>query len=212
LKNPLGAIKALVQLSRRDACDDASRERLEVAENEVERMNGILQEYLSFSRPLDRLRRETISLGALADEVLELLAAQASSAGIALHRWGDAEVQADPRRLREAVFNLVANAIDATGRGGYVDVRIATREGTAEIRVRDSGRGMPREVLERVGTPFFTTRDQGTGLGAAMARAAFAQHGGELRYSSEVGRGTTATGILPFTQEKTSLGAAAAGR
>ena len=210
LKNPLGAIKALVQLSRYDACDEASRERLEVAENEVERMNGILQEYLSFSRPLDRLRREKLSLGALADEVLELLEAQASGAGVALHRWGDAEVEADPRRLREALFNLVAHAVDATARGGYVDVRIDSRDGAAEIRVRDSGRGMPREVLERVGTPFFTTREQGTGLGAAMARAAFAQHGGELRYSSEVGRGTTVTGILPITQERISSGAAPA--
>jgi signal transduction histidine kinase len=93
-----------------------------------------------------------------------------------------------------------------------VDVRIAARDGAAEIRVRDSGRGMPREVLERVGTPFFTTREQGTGLGAAMARAAFAQHGGELRYSSEVGRGTTVTGILPFTQEKLFSGAVTARR
>ena len=209
LKNPLGAIKALVQLSRRDACDDASRERLEVAENEVERMNGILQEYLSFSRPLDRLRRERLSLGALADEVLELLEAQASSAGVALRRWGDAEVEADPRRLREALFNLVANAVDATARGGHVEVAIVLREHAAEVLVRDSGRGMPREVLDRVGTPFFTTREQGTGLGAAMARAAFAQHGGELHYRSEVGRGTLVTGILPFTQEKTSIGAPA---
>ncbi len=210
LKNPLGAIKALVQLSRRDACDEASRERLEVAENEVERMNGILQGYLSFSRPLDRLRREKLSLGALSDEVLDLLGAQASSAGVALRRFGDAEVEADPRKLREALFNLVANAIEATDRGGDVEVHIAGRAATAEILVRDSGRGMPREVLERVGTPFFTTREQGTGLGVAMARAAFAQHGGDLHYRSEIGRGTTATGILPFNPERSSIGAPAA--
>jgi signal transduction histidine kinase len=211
LKNPLGAIKALVQLSRRDACDEASRERLEVAENEVERMNGILQEYLSFSRPLDRLRRERLLLGALADEVLELLDAQASGAGIALHRSGDAEVEADSRRLREALFNLVANAIDATGPGGRVEVQIGRREGAVEVRVRDSGRGMPREVLDRVGTPFFTTREQGTGLGVAMARAAFAQHGGSLQYSSEEGHGTTVTAILPFAQARRGSGASLAG-
>jgi signal transduction histidine kinase len=212
LKNPLGAIKALVQLSRHEAVDGASRERLEVAENEVERMNGILQEYLSFSRPLDRLRRERLLLGALADEVLELLDAQASSAGIALRRSGEAEVEADPRRLREALFNLMANAIDATAPGGEVEVRISGRDGAAEILVRDSGRGMPREVLDRLGTPFFTTREQGTGLGVAMARAAFAQHGGSLEYRSEEGRGTTATGILPLTSGRNVLVASLAGR
>ncbi|MFN2547789.1 MAG: nitrogen regulation protein NR(II) [Myxococcales bacterium] len=212
LKNPLGAIKALVQLSRRSACDEASRERLEVAENEVERMNGILQEYLSFSRPLDRLRRERLHLGALADEVLELLGAQASSAGVTLRRSGESDVEADPRRLREALFNLVANAIDATPFGGIVEVKIVRRDGVAEVLVCDSGRGMPREVLDRVGTPFFTTRDQGTGLGVAMARAAFAQHGGSLRYFSEEGRGTTVTGTLPITQERSHhLAAPAAG-
>jgi signal transduction histidine kinase len=211
LKNPLGAIKALVQLSRYDACDEASRERLEVAENEVERMNGILQEYLSFSRPLDRLRREHLSLGALADEVLELLDAQASSAGVALRRRGDAEVEADPRRLREALFNLVANALDATAPGGKVDVHIERRNGAAEVEVRDSGRGMPREVLDRVGTPFFTTREQGTGLGVAMARAAFAQHGGSLEYRSEEGRGTTATAKLPLRNGRSSIGAPSPG-
>jgi signal transduction histidine kinase len=211
LKNPLGAIKALVQLSKRDACDEASRERLEVAENEVERMNGILQEYLSFSRPLDRLRRERVWLGTLADEVLDLLGAQASGAGVVLRRWGDSDVEADPRRLREALFNLVANAIDATAPGGDVEVQIVRRGTTAEVRVRDSGRGMPREVLDRVGTPFFTTREQGTGLGVAMARAAFAQHGGSLEYDSEEGRGTTVTGTLPLAMERSSFGTPAAG-
>ena len=211
LKNPLGAIKALVQLARRDACDEESRERLEVAENEVERMNCILQEYLSFSRPLDKLRRQRFSLGALADEVLGILGAQASSAGVALRRAGEAQVEADPRRMREALFNLVANALDATARGGRVEIRIGQRDGVAQVEVRDSGRGMPPDVLERVGTPFFTTRDQGTGLGVAMARAAFTQHGGSLDYRSEEGHGTTVVGTLPLQQERRDVGAASPG-
>jgi len=174
-----------------------------VAESEVERMGCILQEYLSFSRPLEKLRRERLSLASLADEVIDLLGAQASGAGVALRRTGESSIEADPRRLREALFNLVTNALDATGSGGKVEVRIAQREGQAQVEVRDSGRGMPPEVLERVGTPFFTTREQGTGLGVAMARAAFRQHGGSLEYRSEEGRGTTVVGVLPLQQERT---------
>ena len=211
LKNPLGAIKALVQLSRKDACDEKSAERLKVAESEVERMGCILQEYLSFSRPLEKLRRERLSLASLADEVIDLLGAQASGAGVALRRSGESSIEADPRRLREALFNLVANALDATPRGGSVEVRIVQSDGHARVEVRDSGRGMPPDVLERVGTPFFTTREQGTGLGVAMARAAFTQHGGSLEYDSEEGRGTVATGTLPLRLEGRPVGAAAAG-
>jgi signal transduction histidine kinase len=79
-----------------------------------------------------------------------------------------------------------------------VDIQIEELAHNARIAVRDSGRGMPPEVLERIGTPFFTTRDEGTGLGVVVARAAFAQHGGSLVYSSEPGLGTTAVGTLPL--------------
>lgn len=212
LKNPLGAIKTLVQLSARDACDDKSRERLEVAEAEVERMNCILKEYLSFSRPLDKLRREPLALGALGDEVIALLEPQAASAGVALRRRGDARVEADPRRLKEALFNLVANALEATPRGGSVEMEIAENSGAVRVSVRDSGTGMRPEILERLGTPFFTTREQGTGLGVLLARAAFVQHGGTLEYASVEGRGTTATATLPARpQERRSDGAPAPG-
>ena len=205
LKNPLGAIKALVQLSRRDACDEKSRGRLQVAESEVERMSGILHEYLSFSRPLDKLRCEPLVLSALADEVVELLSAKASAAGVALRRAGDARLEADPRRLREALFNLVANALEATPRGGAVEIRLSESEGRVKLEVRDSGIGMSGDVLGRLGTPFFTTREQGTGLGVAMARAALTQHGGSLDYASEEGSGTTATAILPQQEARPAL-------
>jgi signal transduction histidine kinase len=198
LKNPLGAIKTLVQLSARDAGDAKSRDRLQVAEAEIERMSGILKEYLSFSRPFGKLRREPLELGALADEVILILGLQAANAGIALRRQGDARIEADPRHLKEALFNLVANALEATPRGGNVQIEIGARDGSVRISVRDSGRGMPKDVLERVGTPFFTTREQGTGLGVALARAAFVQHGGALEYASAEGQGTTALGTLPI--------------
>ena len=202
LKNPLGAIKTLVQLSARDATDARSRERLKVAESEIERMNCILKEYLSFARPFEKLRCESVDLAALADEVLQLLGPNAASSGVALRRHGEARIEADPRRLREALINLVVNAVEASPRGGSVQIEIARRDGAVEVAVSDSGRGMPPEVLEKVGTPFFTTRDQGTGLGVVLARTAFVQHGGALQYQSAEGRGTVATGTLPLARRE----------
>jgi signal transduction histidine kinase len=200
LKNPLAAIKALAQLSSRAATDPDSRERLETVESEAERMRDILEEYLSFSRPLEKLRTVPVSLGALADDVLAVLAGRGETAGVALSRTGDAVAVADPRRLKEALLNLVANALEATPAGGRVGVEVSAAGGVARIAVRDSGTGMAPEVLDRLGTPYFTTREEGTGLGVLLARAIFTQHGGDLRYESAPGAGTTAVATLPATQ------------
>lgn len=196
LKNPLAAIKALVQLSSRSAADPEARENLQTVEAEAERMRDILDEYLSFSRPLDKIRAEPLSLGSLTDEVLAVMAGRAEEAGIALARTGDADAVADPRRLKEALLNLVANAIEATPSGGSVDVALSRDRGVVCIAVRDTGRGMACDVLERVGTAFFTMREEGTGLGVLLARAIFTQHGGGLRYESAPGKGTTAIATL----------------
>jgi signal transduction histidine kinase len=207
LKNPLAAIKGLVQLSARAACDPDSAEQLRVVAAEVDRMEGILKEYLSFSRPVEALQPRRVALGALADEVLSLMDARAANAGVVLRRSGDALIDADPRRLKDALFNLIGNAVEATLEGGRVEVEIDELEDAARIAVRDSGSGMAPDVLSRIGTPFFTTRDEGTGLGVVVARATFAQHGGSLVYTSQPGRGTTAVGTLP----RSNHGAGAAG-
>ena len=91
----------------------------------------------------------------------------------------------------------IANAIEATPARGVVGVEIAAHADRIDIAVRDAGAGMPPDVLARVGTPFFTTRERGTGLGVVLARAAFEQHGGKLEYRSAPGQGTTVLGTLP---------------
>jgi signal transduction histidine kinase len=143
-------------------------------------------------------------------ESLAVLSARADHAAVALSSRGDATVEADPRRIREAVLNLVANAIEATQAGGEVVVAVRRAGDVAEIVVRDSGRGMSPETLRRLGTPFFTTRDEGTGLGVVLARSVVAQHGGTLTYDSEPGRGTTATIVLPARPSRCHDGARAA--
>ena len=200
LKNPLQAIRILVQLSAREVSEPEARERLQVAKAEVERMDSIIKEYLSFSRPFDKLQPKRVALGAMADEVIALLETGASAAGVGLRRRGEAYAEADPRRFKEALHNLISNALEACSSGDRVEVEISQLDGGARIVVRDSGRGMSHEILERLGTAFFTTRPEGTGLGVAMARAAFVQHGGALVYESQEGRGTTATGTLPLRQ------------
>ncbi len=197
LKNPLTGVKALVQLGLRNPAEASSHERLEVVEREVTRMQEILQNYLSFTRPLQGVTPRRVDLGPLVSDTLVVLSARADDARVRLYAQGDATLEADPRRLKEALMNLVANAIEATPPGGEVVVEVRPAGDETEIVVRDTGRGMPPDTLRRIGTPFFTTRDDGTGLGVVLARSVIAQHGGSLRYESEAGKGTRVRVTLP---------------
>jgi two-component system, NtrC family, sensor histidine kinase HydH len=196
LKNSLTAVKALVQLGSRDPAEAASHERLILVERELTRMQETLQRCLSSSRRVE-LRPTRVDLGVLVSDTLLLLSAQAKEARVKLFSHGHAIVEADPRRLKDALVNLVTNGIEATPPGGEVVIEVRERIDQAEIVVRDTGRGMPAETLRHVGTPFFTTRKDGNGLGVMLARAVIALHGGGLDYESEPGRGTTVRATLP---------------
>jgi two-component system, NtrC family, sensor histidine kinase HydH len=197
LKNPLTGVKALVQLGLRNPAETASHERLAAVEREVTRMQEILQRHLTPGRPLQEVTPERVELGPLVADTLLALSARADEAEVRLRAGGDATVEADPRRLREALLNLVANGIEATPPGGEVVVEVCRSPGQVELVVRDTGRGMPPETLHRLGTPFFTTREEGAGLGVVLAYSAVVLHGGSLRYESEPGRGTTVRATLP---------------
>jgi signal transduction histidine kinase len=158
----------------------------------------VLRDYLSFSRPLEDLRVGPVDLAEIADVVTLLLESRAAAAGVRLERMGQGvRIGGDARRLEEALLNVAANAIEATPAGGAVTIRSEHRDGWAVIVVEDTGKGMSAAILGKVGTPFFTTRREGTGLGVALARAALAQHGGRRDYASRPGEGTTVTLALP---------------
>jgi signal transduction histidine kinase len=198
LKNPLASIKGLCQLVARTPESERTQERLAVVASEISRMETILNEYLSFSRPLEDIKPETVNLATLARDVLDILDGRAVQAGIALSLEGTAPtVTGDPRRLKEALLNIASNALEATPSGGSVKLRIRSSAAGVMIDVVDSGRGIPPEDLERLGTSFFTTRPDGTGLGVVLAQGVITQHGGSLAYASTVGKGTTATITLP---------------
>ncbi len=133
LKNPLAAIKGLVQLSARAACDLDSAEQLRVVATEVDRMESILKEYLSFSRPVEALQPQRVALGALADEVLTLMEARAATAGVALRRRGDAIIEAEPGRQRPRGHDLGRRRGGGDQRGralrAYLGARLGPRHG-----------------------------------------------------------------------------------
>ena len=211
LKNPLASIKGLCQLVARTPASERTQDRLAVVASEISRMETILNEYLSFSRPLEDLKPESVDLTAIAKDVIDVLAGRADQAGVGLALAGnEARAQGDPRRLKEALINLVSNAIEATPDGGAVALRIARTPAAVTLEVADTGRGISAEDLDRLGTSFFTTRPGGTGLGVVLAQSVITQHGGTLHYASHLGRGTTATITLPVAPQAMPEGGARA--
>jgi signal transduction histidine kinase len=101
------------------------------------------------------------------------------------------EIEADADQINRLLRNLVLNALDATGSGGRILVRTASRPGGIQIEVSDTGSGLKPEEQQRLFTPYYTTRHHGTGLGLAIVQSVVSDHGGRISVESQVGKGTT---------------------
>jgi signal transduction histidine kinase len=200
VKNPLAAIKGLSTHMARQASDPKTAERLAIVAAEADRLQGIVDGFLSFSRGLEDLTLGPMKPYEVVHELAVLLETRAEEAGVALEVTGDEKLvlDADARKLRQALLNLVVNAIQASPRDGKVQLVIAGECMGARITVRDDGVGMTPEVLDRIRKPYFTTKEGGTGLGVAVARGIVEQHGGQMDIKSASGKGTTVTILLPM--------------
>jgi signal transduction histidine kinase len=200
VKNPLAAIKGLSTHMARNATDPKTAERLAIVAAEADRLQSIVDGFLSFSRGLDDLKCAATHPYEIARELGVLLETRAEEAGVAIETGGDEALvlDADPRKLRQALLNIVLNAIQASPRGSSVYLNVARDCEGSRITVRDEGIGMTPEVLERIRKPYFTTKEGGTGLGLAVARGLVEQHGGSLEFKSSPRAGTTVTMFLPM--------------
>ncbi|MBV9948399.1 MAG: HAMP domain-containing histidine kinase [Myxococcales bacterium] len=200
VKNPLAAIKALSIHVARTATDAKTAERLGIVAAEADRLQSIVEGFLSFSRGFDDLKLAAVKPHEVARELAVLLETRAAEAGVVIEVAGDQGLvlQADARKLRQVLLNLVLNAIQASPRGATVGLSVGLDADGARITVRDEGAGMSADVLERIRKPYFTTKEGGTGLGVAVARGLVEQHGGRIEFKSGVGKGTTVIISLPM--------------
>lgn len=198
IKNPVAAVRGLVELLREDAADPRQQRRLEVAQGEVARIERILHDYLSFARPLGSLALAQVDLADVARDVALVLEGYAARRGVALDGDGPSlPARADAQRVKEALLNLGLNAVEAAAPGGRVTLAWGARGADVELAVRDTGAGLDAAALAQIGTAFYTTRAGGTGLGVHLARQVAEQHGGSLTFASAPGEGTVATLSLP---------------
>ena len=169
---------------------------------EVDRLTAITEEYLRFAR-LPRPKLERSEVNEIVTDLVQFQKEELGLAGVQVSaRLADGlpPVSADEGQLRQALLNLVKNAADAMSVQGGGTLEVETRQssdGAVEVAIADSGPGIPEDHLPRIFEPFFSTKEQGTGLGLALTQQIVVEHGGRLEVDSRPGRGTTFVVRLP---------------
>lgn len=200
IRTPLTSISLNVQILRRKLqLPDDDREHLDIALEELARLDKSVAEILDFAKPV-RISSEEIDVGELIEDAAKGLGPVLSERGVALtfESADDLVIHGDSQRLRQVLANLVGNAADASRPGARVTLRATpANDGQISIEVEDKGRGIGADDLPRIFEPFFTTRPDGTGLGLAICHKVVRAHGGDIRVRSIVGEGSTFTVMLP---------------
>ena len=199
--NPLNALSLNLQLLRRKYPEEGD---LTIAQRELERLNGIIREFLGAFRPA----KAHLAPGFAADPLKDALAALKNvfedrriRVALDLPRTMPA-VAIDRAQMERVFFNLMKNALEAMKDGGELTIEIKHDDMSVSVVFRDSGVGMSDEALAHLFEPYRTTKKKGTGLGLMISRRIVAAHGGEIAVASEEGRGTTFTVRLPRLEKR----------
>jgi two-component system NtrC family sensor kinase len=207
INNPLTGILTNSSLMLDEVpADDPRRDDLETIVNETLRCRRIVKGLLDFARQTEP-QKKSLSLNKVVEDILALVRNQASFRDIRTETRLDPNlpaVMADGDQIRQVVLNIVLNAAEAMPRGGdlRIETRVDLRRGVVELRVSDTGLGIPDEIKDKLFEPFFTTKKAGTGLGLAVAYGIIERHRGTITVRSTPGRGATFEVVLPVSHEE----------
>jgi signal transduction histidine kinase len=197
--NPLTSISSIVQMLQRRGCDAYTADKLALVSGQLQRIQATLRELTAFSRPASS-ERTRVAPGEIIDEALGIAKYYKRTKGRVIERHTPADLPpllAVRDQLVQVVLNLVLNAVDATARGGRIELSARVDGDAVEITVRDDGAGIVAEDAARVFQPYFTTKKKGTGLGLFVSRKLVGDHGGAIDFTSRPGGGTTFRVRLP---------------
>ncbi|MGB9456406.1 MAG: ATP-binding protein [Bryobacteraceae bacterium] len=202
VKNPLNAILLHVEVARAKLAhgDTALEPQMDIISSEILRLDRVVKTFLDFTRPVE-LNLANMPLDEFVRDILDLARPQADASGIRVQAERKAEgveVRIDRDLLKQAVLNIVVNAIEAMPAGGELRLESSAAGDTAEIRVSDTGPGIPPGLKEKIFRLYFTTKQRGSGIGLAMAFRIVQLHDGTIDFTSEPGKGTAFFIRLPI--------------
>jgi len=216
IRNPLGAIKGAAQCLEPAPRDGEEGEFLDVIVEEVNRLNGVVTQFLDYARPLKQ-SFGTVDINEVVTRTIRLIQNEVPARIALAVELGEAlpSVEGDPEQLKQVLINLVQNAIQALGMApGTIRIRTRGPDRFADLRasgefveidVADDGPGIPPEQQPNIFVPFFTTKQKGTGLGLAICQRIVKSHGGSISVQSKVGEGSTFVVRLPAPAVATAV-------
>jgi signal transduction histidine kinase len=207
IRNPLNAIGMGLQRLEREFLpqNESQKEEyisfMELILKEIRRVNEIIEQSLTLSRPFQLHLRKS-SLQDLLKNLITLFQEEVSSLGITLQTEISKElpvIKMDPERLTQALINIMKNGMQAMRQGGTLRIETKSLKDAVEVMISDSGFGIPSEQMEKIFNYYYTTKEKGVGLGLPIAHRIIEAHGGQLKIESRVGSGTKVTITLPTT-------------
>jgi signal transduction histidine kinase len=200
IRNPLASMTGAIEALTSTTVDHDERDKLTgIVLRESDRLNRIIADFLAYARPTPLAARRA-DVAAVLDEVLVLLEHRPLPADVKLVRdfGGLLSAEVDANALRQALWNLCLNAVEAMPDGGTLTVGAAVSGPAVEITIADTGRGIASNDLGHIFEPFFSTKPEGSGLGLALVHRIVRDHGGELDVETVPGAGTKFTVKIPL--------------
>lgn len=200
VNNPVMIIAGRTELLLMNETDEKRTSALKIILDQCGRARDIVQRLLKFSKPSKGLFKET-DINAAIEATVELIGPQFMSSGVSVQKKygsGLPQIKMDEKLMQEVFLNLLRNAHEAMPHGGSITISTYTDGDFLRADFQDTGSGIGEDDMRRIFDPFFTTKETGTGLGLSVCYGIMKLHGGELRYSSEQGKGTRASVLLPL--------------
>ncbi len=204
IKNPLNSIALRLELLRSRVLPEVpeAENEISVIAHEITRLDRVVRTFLDFTRPME-IRTVEIDLARMTRELVELIRPEAERAQIQVETEGldePALLSGDPDLLKQALMNVLRNALEAMPSGGLLGVRMNLQRGEALLEISDTGQGIPHGLRDRIFHLYYTTKKKGSGIGLAMTYRAIQLHNGAIEVGGEEGIGSTFRLRLPLAQ------------
>lgn len=195
LRNPMSVIAGYARLLNKKI-DEPDKATVNAILKEIGSLDRIISELLAFAKPTD-INKSPVNINKMVEETVSAIVTDNRSINVIINADNTLNINADEVLLRQTLTNLFLNAVEAMPEGGTIEVELSLHHHKAEIKIKDTGHGIPQNIIQKIFLPFYTTKEKGTGLGLALVQKIIISHGGGIKVESREAEGTVFTITLP---------------